>query len=139
MKKLFILFAAATLFVGVQACKSTPEATEEVATEEVVTEEIPAETPAETTQASAGVPTFSNADVQAYVNSYEEYINLYKEAVDKKDMTKMQELATKGQELATKGQEAMSKLTGDDVKKFTDYTTAKANEIKDLAMKLAGQ
>ncbi|QQR96909.1 MAG: hypothetical protein IPK18_08265 [Sphingobacteriales bacterium] len=135
MKKLFILFAAATLFVGVQACKSTPEATEEVATEEVVTEEIPAET----TQASAGVPTFSNADVQAYVNSYEEYINLYKEAVDKKDMTKMQELATKGQELATKGQEAMSKLTGDDVKKFTDYTTAKANEIKDLAMKLAGQ
>lgn len=138
MKKLFILFAAATLFVGVQACKSTPEATEEVATEETVTEEPVAET-TESTEASAGVPTFSNADVQAYVNSYEEYINLYKEAVDKKDMSKMQELATKGQELATKGQEAMGKLTGDDVKKFTDYTTAKAKEIQDLAMKLAGQ
>ena len=38
MKKLFVLFAAATLFVGVQACKSTEQPAEEVveATEEVV-------------------------------------------------------------------------------------------------------
>jgi len=36
MKKLFVLFAAATLFVGVQACKQKEEATE--ATEEVTTE-----------------------------------------------------------------------------------------------------
>jgi uncharacterized lipoprotein YajG len=36
MKKLFVLFAAATLFVGVQACKQKEETTE--ATEEVTTE-----------------------------------------------------------------------------------------------------
>ena len=43
MKKLFVLFAAATLFVGVQACKSTEQpAEEETTTEEVVeaTEEV---------------------------------------------------------------------------------------------------
>ncbi|MBK9329186.1 MAG: hypothetical protein IPM95_07710 [Sphingobacteriales bacterium] len=42
MKKLFVLFAAVTLFVGVQACKQkTEEATEEVATEEVTEEVAP--------------------------------------------------------------------------------------------------
>ncbi len=40
MKKLFVLFAAVTLFVGVQACKQKEEATEE-ATE--VTTEVVAE------------------------------------------------------------------------------------------------
>ena len=33
MKKLFVLFAAATLFVGVQACKQKEEAATEEATE----------------------------------------------------------------------------------------------------------
>jgi hypothetical protein len=42
MKKLFYLFAAATLFVGVVSCKAKEEAAEE-ATEEVVTEEVAAE------------------------------------------------------------------------------------------------
>jgi hypothetical protein len=39
MKKLFVLFAAATLFVGVQACNQKEEAAEEV-TEEAVVEEV---------------------------------------------------------------------------------------------------
>ena len=52
MKKLFVLFAAATLFVGVQACKQAEEtATEE--TTEVATEEAPAEAPA--AEAPAGL------------------------------------------------------------------------------------
>ena len=38
MKKLFVLFAAATLFVGVQACKQKEEAATEEATE--VTTEV---------------------------------------------------------------------------------------------------
>ena len=46
MKKLFVLFAAATLFVGVQACKQKEEATTEETTEtEVVTDSVPAVTP----------------------------------------------------------------------------------------------
>jgi hypothetical protein len=45
MKKLFVLFAAATLFVGVQACKN--QATEETATEE--TTEVTTEAPADST------------------------------------------------------------------------------------------
>jgi hypothetical protein len=67
MKKLFVLFAAATLFVGVQACGSaggdsseatTEEVTtDETATEETVTEETaPAETPTDSTGATAEAP-----------------------------------------------------------------------------------
>ena len=41
MKKLFVLFAAATLFVGVQACKQKEEAATEEATE--VTTEVVAD------------------------------------------------------------------------------------------------
>mgnify|MGYP006920743653 CR=1 FL=1 len=44
MKKLFVLFAAATLFVGVQACKQKEEATE--ATETEVTTEATVDTAA---------------------------------------------------------------------------------------------
>ncbi len=44
MKKLFVLFAAATLFVGVQACKQKEEAATEEATE--VTTEVVADSPA---------------------------------------------------------------------------------------------
>ncbi len=40
MKKLFVLFAAVTLFVGVQACKQKEEAATEEATE-VTTEAAP--------------------------------------------------------------------------------------------------
>ena len=44
MKKLFVLFAAATLFVGVQACKQKEEAATEEATE--VTTEVVADSTA---------------------------------------------------------------------------------------------
>ena len=58
MKKLFVLFAAATLFVGVQACKSNEEPTEEVveATEEVV-EPIAVDTAAAVVVDTAAVET----------------------------------------------------------------------------------
>ena len=42
MKKLFVLFAAATLFVGMQACKQKEEAATEEQTE-VATTEAPAQ------------------------------------------------------------------------------------------------
>ena len=41
MKKLFVLFAAATLFVGVQACKQKTEEATEATTEEVTEEAAP--------------------------------------------------------------------------------------------------
>lgn len=44
MKKLFVLFAAVTLFVGVQACKQKEEATTEEATD--VTTEVAADSTA---------------------------------------------------------------------------------------------
>jgi hypothetical protein len=59
MKKLFVLFAAATLFVGVQACKpaAEPEQETEVTETEVVDEVAPAvDTTAVTTVDSTATP-----------------------------------------------------------------------------------
>ena len=55
MKKLFVLFAAATLFVGVQACKQK----EEAATEE--TTEVTTEAPADSTATAAPADSTAKA------------------------------------------------------------------------------
>lgn len=62
MKKLFFLFAAATLFVGVQACK---QKTEEAATEEVATEVVAEPATEVVADSSATVTTTATADTAA--------------------------------------------------------------------------
>ncbi|HOY41745.1 MAG TPA: hypothetical protein PLX60_07780 [Chitinophagales bacterium] len=57
MKKLFVLFAAATLFVGVQACKQKEEAATEEATE--VTTEVVADSTAVVDSAAVVAPADS--------------------------------------------------------------------------------
>ena len=69
MKKLFVLFAAVTLFVGVQACKQkAEEATEEVtAAADATTEEVTAATDAgvDSITADAGVVVDAAKDAAA--------------------------------------------------------------------------
>lgn len=62
MKKLFLLFATATLLVGVQACKQKEEAATEEATE-VVTEDTSAVTPV--TDSTAAAPKTDSAATPA--------------------------------------------------------------------------
>jgi hypothetical protein len=57
MKKLFVLFAAATLFVGVQACKQKEEAATEEATE--VTTEVVADSTAVVDSTAVAAPADS--------------------------------------------------------------------------------
>ena len=61
MKKLFVLFAAATLFVGVQACKQKEEAATEEATE--VTTEVVADSTAVVDSAAVVAPAADSAAV----------------------------------------------------------------------------
>ena len=64
MKKLFVLFAAATLFVGMQACKQKEEAATEEATE-VTTEEVVTDSAA--VAAPVDAPTHAADPVAVYV------------------------------------------------------------------------
>lgn len=138
MRKTVLTLSLVTL-IAFTSCKGDKkeEVKEETKTEVKAEEPKKEEAPKE--EASSDVPKFDNADVQAYVDAYEKYMADYKAIVENKDMTKMAELGTKAQDLATKGQEAMKKLSGDDVKKLTDYMTKKSTEAQELAKKLTGQ
>ena len=134
MKKLFAVLA----LVGVMtSCKDKKD---EKKPEEPTTTAPTTSTPT-SEPATPGVPSFNDADVTAYVKSYEDYIAAYKKAVESKDMSKMVDLAKMGQDLATKGTTAAQKLatSPEDAKKLADYMTAKSAEIMELSKKLTGQ
>jgi len=121
MKKLILGAIALMMTVSFVSCKDTEKKIEEVA--EKVTETV------------EGVPSFSDPAVQEYVNLYEEYIKEYTEAAEKKDMAAFANLGTKGQELGTKAQEIAGKISGDDVKKWTDYMTSTSKKLQELSAK----
>ncbi len=137
MKKLFAVLA----LVGVMtSCKDKKDEKKPEEPTTTPTDAAPT-TDATTPAATSGVPTFKDADVTAYVQSYEDYIAAYKKAVEGKDMGKMAELGKMGQDLATKGTAAAQKLatSPDDAKKLADYMMAKSAEIMELSKKLTGQ
>jgi hypothetical protein len=139
MKKLFAVLA----LVGVMtSCKDKKKEDKkpEVITAPTSDEPTHSDSPI-TEKPLPGVPSFNDADVTAYVKSYEDYIAAYKKAVESKDMSKMVDLAKMGQDLATKGTTAAQKLatSPEDAKKLTDYMTAKSAEIMELSKKLTGQ
>lgn len=86
--------------------------------------------------ATAGVPSFSDKNVQEYVNAYEAYIEEYKKAVESKDMTAFASLGQKGQELGTKAQEVMGNLSGEDVVKLSEYMQKKSEQLQELSQKM---
>ena len=98
----------------------------------------PTDNPPTTT---TGVPTFADADVNAFVKAYEDYVAAYKAAAESKDMTKFAELGKQGQDLAAKSTAAMQKIAAnpEENKKLTDYLTAKAAEIMEYSKKFTGQ
>ncbi len=137
MKKTILnVFVAFTLLLTI-SCKNESKTTSNTEEKIEKTTEASKEAAVKTeTSPSSGTPNFSNSDVQEYVNMYETYIEDYKKAVESKDMNAFATLGQKGQELATKGQEAMSKLSGADVQKLTDYMTKKAKEMQELSQKM---
>ena len=136
MKRVFLSLTMIAALV-LTSCKETPksDATEETKTEETATTDEKVEETA-TAESTDGAPSFSDSDVQAYVDSYESYIADYKKAVESKDMTAFADLGKKGQDLATKAQEVSGKITGADAEKLTTYMTAKAEELQELTKKM---
>jgi len=135
MKKVFLSIAMiATLMVT--SCKENTKSDNSEETKTEATSEKPDDAPEAATTGSEGTPSFSDSDVQDYVDTYESYIEDYKKAVESKDMTAFSALATKGQELATKAQEVSGKVSGADAEKLTSYMTAKAEEMQELSKKM---
>jgi hypothetical protein len=133
MKKVFLSIAIIGAFM-VTSCKekaqtdATEATTTEIATEETTTEAA--------TESSDGTPNFSDPDVQAYVDAYDEYIEEYTKAAESKDMSAFAELGTKGQELATLAQGISGKMTGADGERLAAYMTEKAELIQELTKKM---
>lgn len=140
MKKVLLVVAIAGFMISCKDKKEEKKAEETTTTTPPTTTE-PTTTEPSKMEASSGVPTFSEADVNAYVAAYEEYVNTYKKAVEGKDMGKMVELSKMGQDLVAKGTAAAQKLAAhpEDAKKLADYMTARSAEIIELSKKLTGQ
>jgi hypothetical protein len=135
MKKLFAVLAIVSVMTSCKDEKT--ETTVETPTETPTTTEPTTTEPTATT----GVPTFSDADVQAYANAYAELAEAYKKAADSKDMAKFTELSNMGQDLATKSAAMTQKLatSPEEAKKLSDFLLAKSNEIVEATKKLTGQ
>ncbi|WP_282089965.1 hypothetical protein [Aquimarina algiphila] len=146
MKKMF-LGALALMFLTVISCKEATDKAkdaadnvEEVAEEATEKVEEAAEEVAEAVETAAdGVPNFSDPDVQAYVNKYEEYMAAYKKAAESKDMTAFSALATQGQELGAAAQDIAGKLSGEDAEKWTAYMTAASEKMAAYAKAMTQQ
>lgn len=134
MKKTIFMLSAVAL-LAFTSCKDDKKNTakEETKTEEAKTAEEPKK---EESTASSDVPSFDNAEVKSYLETYESYVKDYKAALESKDMTKFQALSSKGQELATKGQEAMKNLSTDDAKKLSDYLVKRGKELQEYTTKM---
>ena len=136
MKKVFLSLTMITALVFT-SCKETPkDDAEGTPTEETVGTTAEKDVKDTAPVATDGVPNFSDADVQAYVDSYESYMADYKKAVESKDMTAFATLGQKGQDLAAKAQEVTGKLTGADAEKLTAYMTKKGEELTAYAAKM---
>ncbi|WP_074409608.1 hypothetical protein [Aquimarina megaterium] len=146
MKK-FFLGALALVFLTVISCKDAANKAEEAAdtaeeaVEEVAekVEEAAEEVAEKVEEAVDGVPSFDNEEVAAYVKKYEAYMAKYAKIVESKDMTAFAGLAQEGSELGAAAQGIAGKLSGDDVKKWTDYMTASSKKMQELAQAMTQQ
>ena len=124
MKKLFAVLA----LVGVMtSCKSKKK--DEKKPEETTTITTTTTTTESTTPTTAGVPTFSDPEVQKFANEYGAFMTEYKAGM--KDPAKLAELAKGMQEWSTKAQSIGMKLASspDEAKKWADWALALSQEL----------
>ncbi len=122
MKKLFAVLA----LVGVMtSCKDKKK--EEKKPEETTTTTTTTTTDA--TTATAGVPTFSDPEVQKFANDYGAFMAEYKKGM--KDPSKLMELSKSMQEWSAKAQSIGMKLatTPDEAQKWTDWALALTKDL----------
>ena len=123
MKKLFAVLALAGVMASCNNKKDEKKPDQGTSTTD--TSKATTTTTTTTTTAVAGVPTFSDPEVQQYVNDYTAFVNSYLDAYKGKDMTKVAELATKMTDWSGRSMEVGKKLVAnpDEAKAFTEYMT----------------
>ncbi|GAA3508013.1 hypothetical protein GCM10022393_17780 [Aquimarina addita] len=143
MKRKFVNIALVIAILVAASCKNqnNAENQDNIDNVEEVAEnnEEPKEEEVTKVNTSTDTPKFSDPKVQEYVDSYEAYIAEYKKVVASKDMTAYATLGQKGQELSVKAQEISGNLSGDDIQKLSDYSTAKAAQLQELNEQLMQQ
>ena len=109
---------------------------EEPQTENVETKTETTAEPTKEGEASDAGATYTNPEVQKYVNDYKVLIKEYTAAVNAKDETKIAELEDKIHELTTKEAEISVKITdAEEVTKFSDEISKLDDEADALADK----
>jgi hypothetical protein len=106
MKKLFAVLALVGVMTSCKDKKSDDKKPEDKMTNTPATT-TPTEPTANTT-APAGVPTFSDPEVQKFANDYAGFVMTYKTGIT--DPSKAQELAKSAQEWSTRSQAIVTKL-----------------------------
>lgn len=126
MKKLLSVIA----LVGIMAsCNNKKEEKTDVKTDTTATVPADDKTNDGTTQPSAGVPTFSDPEVQQFANDYAAFIAAYKAGMN--DPAKMAELSKSMQDWATKSQNIGMKLANnpEEAKKWSDWVMEVNKEL----------
>ena len=142
MKKIFAVLALVGVMTSCKDKKKEEVKVEPTTTTPTTTEPTTTTTePTTTTPTTGGVPSFKDADVQAYAQAYADYVDAYKKAAESKDMAKFSELGKMGQDLGAKTTAMTQKLQSnpEEAKKLSDFLMAKAAEISEYSKKLMGQ
>ena len=129
MKKLFAVLALAGVMVSCNNKKKDEKAPEKDTTTTTNTTNTTTETTTETTTAPAGVPTFSDPEVQKFANDYAAFITQYKSGMT--DPAKAAELAKSAQEWSKRSTEIAMKLAAkpDEAKAFSEWLMGLAKEM----------
>ncbi|PUV21999.1 hypothetical protein D7322_11850 [Sphingobacterium puteale] len=135
MKKMVLSAAIAALFLV--SCNNADS--KKVETKDTVTTTDTqggvAQTTTTETTTTTEVPKFSSPEAQQLADDYTKYVNEYVAAAKSGDATKIQELAGKQQEWATKTATALTKLTPEDAKLWSEYAQKLAAELTASAAK----
>ncbi len=130
MKKVFAILALAGVMASCNNKKK--EETKSADDTTIVKDNMGDQT---TTTNIEGVPTFSDPEIQQYVNDLTAFVNTYIGAIKGKDMAKAAELAPKWTDWSTRSVGISQKLAAnpEDAKKWADYWTKLSNDWAEAA------
>lgn len=129
MKKLFAVLALVAVMTSCKDKKKDEKKPD--ATTTTTTTDPNSTTTTTTTTTSSDVPTFADAEVQAYVNDYTAFVTSYVNAYKAKDMTQIAAMTQKMSDWSTRSVSVSQKLAAnpDEAMKFTNYITKLSEQL----------
>jgi hypothetical protein len=136
MKKLFAVIALAGVMVSCGNKKKEEKTAGKDTTVTNTTNTTGDQTTTTTTTNTAGVPTFSDPEVQKFANDYAAFVTDYKNGL--KDPAKLAELTKSMQDWSSRSQSIGMKLASnpEEAKKWTDWVMVISKELTDAAMNM---